>query len=141
MHIKIPTTYGTLFFLFCVFVSWAQQPFGITTSIGNTSSITICEGDSVTFIIDQSNSASFDYEFIRIRNGVTQIVEHNQALTNVFTLPGTYNGQYWELEDGDIYYGEINEYDPQPSIRIPTDQITVRVLSSSGSTTIDGGVI
>ncbi len=141
MHLYRTITYVTVLFLFCFLASWAQQPFGITTSVGNSVAITICDGDTVTFTLEQSSSPAFDYEFIRIRNGITTIIEHNQALTNAFTLPGTYNGTYWEIEDGDIYYGEINEYDPPPSSTIQTDQITVNVLPLSGGSSLDGGTI
>ena len=77
MHLYIPKTYGSLFFFLCFFASWAQEPFGISTSAGNTSTITICEGDTVTFTLDPSSSPSFDYKFVRIRNGVADIIEHN----------------------------------------------------------------
>ena len=104
MHLYRTITCVTVLFLFCFLASWAQQPFGITTSVGNSVAITICDGDTVTFTLEQSSSPAFDYEFIRIRNGITTIIEHNQALTNAFTLPGTYNGTYWEINDLTYFY-------------------------------------
>lgn len=70
MHLKRTITYTTLLFLFCFLAFWEKEPIGITTSVGNSVAITICDGDSVTFTLDEVSGVAEGYIFYRIRGGV-----------------------------------------------------------------------
>ena len=130
MHLYRTITYVTVLFLFCFLVSWAQEPIGITTSVGNSVAITICDGDTVTFTLDEVSGIAEGYIFYRIRGGLTSIVQHNSA-NRVFTTSS--------IEDGDIYYGERYDYDFSGD-PIITDEITFTVQTLSGPS-FSGGTI
>ena len=135
-----------LFYFFLVTfynVSYSQTPDGIITSEGNSYNITLCAGDSVTFTLDPFTVAPTvgeDYVFYRVRSGVgTETVQFQGAsntLTSIASATGL-NG----LMNGDKIYGQRINYNLSPNVRTFSEMITIIILGSSGSTSIDGGVI
>ncbi|MDC1056409.1 hypothetical protein OAQ07_02520 [Flavobacteriaceae bacterium] len=135
-----------LFYFFLVTfynVSYSQTPDGIITSEGNSYNITLCAGDSVTFTLDPFTVAPTvgeDYVFYRVRSGVgTETVQFQGAsntLTSIASAIGL-NG----LMNGDKIYGQRINYNLNPNVRTFSEMITIIILGSSGSTSIDGGVI
>ena len=123
--------------------AYSQSPNGITTSEGDYFNITLCEGDFVTFTLDPFTSAPTtgeEYIFYRIRSGVGTVTVQLQSTSNSFTMTASATG-VTGLQNGDKIYGRrINNNVFLPQI-IDSDVITVSILSSSSTSTLDGGVI
>ena len=122
MHYNFSKRFFIIFLLLGVQFFWGQTPVGITTSVGDTTNITICDGDSVTFTLDIVSGSSSGYEFHRVRGGVDDIVRSNLT-DNVFTTSF--------IEDGDVFYGIRFDYD-YSSTPILTSRITFTVQTVSG---------
>jgi hypothetical protein len=105
VHRKLLYLY--FFLLACTFL-FSQIPNGITTSVGNQSNLSICDGDLVTFTLDPVSGTAQGYVFYRIRGGVHQIVQYNSA-SNIFST--TF------INDGDIFYGAY-EFNLNPFERV-----------------------
>ncbi len=130
MHFNFSKRFFIIFIFLGIQFFWGQTPVGITTSVGDTTNITICEGDSVTFTLDPVSGSSSGYIFHRIRAGIDNTVQFNSP-NNTFTTSS--------IEDGDIYYGERFDYD-YSSAPILTSSITFTVQTVSGSD-FTGGTI
>ena len=89
MHLKRTITYTTLLFLFCFFTSWSKTPSGITTSVGDSTTITICEGDSVTFTLDRVSGIAEGYDFSSSPIKTDEITFTVQTLSGSSFLGGT----------------------------------------------------
>jgi hypothetical protein len=142
MHLKKLKTYLLvipLLFLLSPPLLYGQASGIITDVGGDATNITICDGDSVTFTLDESGAVSDGYRFIRERGGREEMIVFNST-DRVFTIPGNYRGIDWDIMNGDIFYGIIYDYDP-PSTTIISDAITVRILSTVSTETFDGGII
>lgn len=105
----------------------------IDTSAGNqTSTIQICSGESLT-LIATFRSAQTEYEYVRVRGGVTSTIVFRPGTTSHTLTPNN-------LIDGDVYY--IISYDLDGGQIIESDHITVRVnVLPLGVTPFDGGTI
>ena len=123
--------------------AYSQSPNGITTSEGDYFNITLCEGDFVTFTLDPFTSAPTtgeEYIFYRIRSGVGTVTVQLQSTSNSFTMTASATG-VTGLQNGDKIYGRRINNNVFPPQIIDSDVITVSILSSSSTSTLEGGVI
>lgn len=123
--------------------AYSQSPNGITTSEGDYFDITLCEGDFVTFTLDPFTSAPTtgeEYIFYRIRSGVGTVTVQLQSTSNIFTMTASATG-VTGLQNGDKIYGRRINNNVFPPQIIDSDVITVSILSSSSTSTLEGGVI
>jgi hypothetical protein len=123
--------------------AYSQSPNGITTSEGDYFNISLCEGDFVTFTLDPFTSAPTtgeEYIFYRIRSGVGTVNVQLQSTSNIFTMTASATG-VTGLQNGDKIYGRRINNNVFPPQIIDSDVITVSILSSSSTSTLEGGVI
>jgi|SRR6056300_772950 hypothetical protein len=97
------------YFLFCFFLvgvfAFSQSPIGIKSSVGEYYSISLCEGDVVTFTLDSFTTAPTsgeNYIFYRVRTGgVTETVQ-SLSSSNTFNFNNLGFSVGLSLENFDI---------------------------------------
>jgi hypothetical protein len=106
MHLKRTITYTTILFLSCFFTSWSKTLSGITTSVGDSTTITICDGDSVTFTLDRVSGIAEGYEF-NVNPYERNFLPHHSFLFTYGSLT-KYDTSYYLFLSQELQLGEFS---------------------------------